>query len=310
GSGHSLPEKQTAPGRNSFTTHATVLGRCLAANNRQLYKNLPSYNDEEIAKEYSIISKQSLEKISAQNSDVFTTVSEITGRECTQFLKRVPDVVTHNGFDDSFVPEGDRFNEKRTKARQKLKDIASHLLGEEISEDALFLATSGRYEFKNKGIDLFIDSMGELNKNGEANKEIIAFILIPANHYGPRKDLLFKITHESELLSGSRFLTHNLHDPEMDPILKRIKVAGLKNDKTEKVKVIYVPSYLTGNDGIFNMTYYDILIGMDLTIFTSYYEPWGYTPLESLAFSVPTITTTLAGFGLWAKKNVQNSARA
>lgn len=285
-----------------FTTHATVIGRCLAGNNRQLYKKLNTYNEEEVAKEFNIISKQSLEKLSALNSDVFTTVSEITGRECTQFLKRNVDIVTHNGFEDTFVPESEKFIEKRSIARQKMKEIATHLLGEDITDDTFYIATSGRYEFKNKGIDLFIDSLGELNRSQNLSKNIVAFVLIPANHYGPRKDLLFKILNESELLSGSRFLTHNLHDPEWDPILNRIKMAGLKNEKDAKVKVIFVPSYLNGNDGIFNMPYYDILIGMDLTIFTSYYEPWGYTPLESLAFSVPTVTTSLAGFGLWAKK--------
>ncbi|MDX2432478.1 MAG: alpha-glucan family phosphorylase, partial [Bacteroides sp.] len=74
---------------------------------------------------------------------------------------------------------------------------------------------------------------------------------------------------------------------------------GLNNGKDDSVKVIFVPSYLDGSDGIFNLAYYDLLIGLDLTIFPSYYEPWGYTPLESLAFSVPTVTTSLTGFGLW-----------
>ena len=69
-----------------------------------------------------------------------------------------------------------------------------------------------------------------------------------------------------------------------------------------KVKVIFVPTYLNKADGIFNKDYYELLVGMDITVFPSYYEPWGYTPLESVAFSVPTITTTLAGFGLWVDK--------
>ncbi|MFO7657623.1 MAG: alpha-glucan family phosphorylase [Bacteroidales bacterium] len=286
---------------NVFTTHATVLGRCLAGNNRQLYKNLENYNEDEVAKEFNLVSKQSLEKLSAQNSDAFTTVSEITARECTQFLKRSVDVVTPNGFEDTFVPKEEEFKEKREAARKKLMQVAGNLLGEHIDENAFFIATSGRYEFKNKGIDLFIDALGELNKSGKKGSEIIAFLLIPANHYGARKDLLAKMNGEGELLSGSRFLTHNLHDPEWDPILNRIKMAGLINEKDNPVKIIFVPSYLNGKDGIFDMVYYDVLIGMDLTIFPSYYEPWGYTPLESLAFSVPTVTTSLAGFGAWAK---------
>ncbi len=287
---------------NVFTTHATVIGRCLAGNNRQLYKNLETYNEDEVAKEFNLVSKQSLEKLSAQNSDTFTTVSEITARECSHFLKRNVDIVTPNGFEDTFVPKGDEFLQKRELARKKLLEVAGSLLGETISNNAFLIATSGRYEFKNKGIDLFIDSLGELNKLKKADKEIIAFLLIPANHYGARKDLLAKMNNDGELLSGSRFLTHNLHDPDWDPTLNRIKMVGLKNDQSDHVKIIFVPSYLNGKDGIFNMVYYDVLIGMDLTLFTSYYEPWGYTPLESLAFSVPTVTTSLAGFGIWAKK--------
>ena len=75
--------------------------------------------------------------------------------------------------------------------------------------------------------------------------------------------------------------------------------AGFKNDKDDDIKVILAPCYLDGNDGIFNMSYYDLLIGQDIALYPSYYEPWGYTPLESAAFRVPTITTDLAGFGLW-----------
>jgi glycosyltransferase involved in cell wall biosynthesis len=77
---------------------------------------------------------------------------------------------------------------------------------------------------------------------------------------------------------------------------------GFRNQAGDDVMVIYVPSYLNGDDGIFNMSYYELLTGFDLSIFPSYYEPWGYTPLESCAFHVPTITTSLAGFGEWAAR--------
>ncbi|MCK4746005.1 MAG: alpha-glucan family phosphorylase, partial [Bacteroidales bacterium] len=164
---------------------------------------------------------------------------------------------------------------------------------------ALLLASSGRYEFRNKGLDLFIDALGELNKNKECKGTTIAFILIPANHYGPRKDLLEKLNMKADHDLAEKHLTHNLHYAEHDLILNRIHQNGLANGKNDPVKVIFVPSYLNGNDGVFNLAYYDLLIGLDLTIFPSYYEPWGYTPLESLAFSIPTVTTSLTGFGLW-----------
>jgi phosphorylase/glycogen(starch) synthase len=281
-----------------FTTHATAVGRALAGNNRPLYKNLTSYNGEEIAKEFNIISKQSAEKLSAQNADAFTTVSEITAQECEQFLQKQVTLVTPNGFEDSFVPSGAEFDIMRKDGRSKMLATAETLLGVKYDESVFMVATSGRYEFHNKGIDLFIDALGELNKSKNCNRPIIAYLFIPANHYGPRKDLLSGQPNRDNAL-GSRHLTHNLHDAEWDPILKRIIEAGLNNDPEDKVKVIFVPSYLNGNDGIFNVPYYNLLIGLDLTVFASYYEPWGYTPLESLAFSVPTVTTTLAGFGRW-----------
>ncbi|MBN2813694.1 MAG: alpha-glucan family phosphorylase [Bacteroidales bacterium] len=282
-----------------FTTHATAVGRSLAGNNRPLYKDLSKYNGDEVAKEFNIIAKQSAEKLSAQHADAFTTVSEITAKECSQLLQKEVTLVTPNGFEDTFVPSGDTFAEKREKGRKKLLDIARTMFGETYDSNVFMIATSGRYEFKNKGIDLFIDALGELNRSDKGcSKPVIAYILIPANHYGPRKDLLAGQPGNDGAF-GSKYLTHNLHDAEWDPILNRIKKAGLNNGKDDKVKVLFVPSYLNGNDGIFNVPYYELLIGLDLTVFASYYEPWGYTPLESLAFSVPTVTTTLAGFGLW-----------
>jgi|WetSurSiteA1Bulk_404760.scaffolds.fasta_scaffold00197_8 glycogen phosphorylase/synthase len=281
-----------------FTTHATAVGRSLAGNNRPLYKDLSTYNGEEVAREFNIISKQSAEKLSAQMADAFTTVSEITARECSQFLQKEVSLVTPNGFEDTFVPSGTQFDIKRKEARRRLLELAETMFGQKYGDEAFLVATSGRYEFRNKGIDLFIDALGELNKSKDLKRPLIAFLLIPANHYGPRKDLLSKQLGD-EYAFGSKYLTHNLHDAEWDPILNRIREKGLNNSEADKVKVLFVPSYLNGNDGIFNVVYYDLLIGLDLTVFASYYEPWGYTPLESLAFSVPTVTTTLAGFGLW-----------
>jgi glycosyltransferase involved in cell wall biosynthesis len=98
--------------------------------------------------------------------------------------------------------------------------------------------------------------------------------------------------------SQYRYSTHVLEYQAWDQIVGAINGSVL--DKAEsKVKVIFVPTYLNQNDGIFNKSYYELLVGMDLTIYPSYYEPWGYTPLESVAFHVPAITTDLAGFGLW-----------
>ncbi|HCT30873.1 MAG TPA: alpha-glucan family phosphorylase [Bacteroidales bacterium] len=290
-----------------FTTHATVLGRCIAGNNIPLYSKLDKYNGDSKAREFNVVSKQSLEKISANQADCFTTVSDITAKECVQFHEKAVDLVTPNGFEDTFVPTDEEFQLRRFEAKIKFYEVAEALLARPVAKDAIVVGIGGRYEFKNKGIDVFIDALGRLNKVDDLDKEVLAFILIPASHHGPRKDvfqnLQDKDTDNIIVLSNS-YITHYLIDPEYDPILKKIKDVGLNNSETDKVKVFFVPSYLNGDDGIFDKHYYDLLIGMDITVFPSYYEPWGYTPLESLAFHVPTITTNLAGFGNWVNTYV------
>lgn len=284
-----------------FTTHATVLGRCIAGNNRPLYGKMKDYNPVQMAREFNVVAKQSLEKTTAAVADVFTTVSEITSKECMHFLGKEVDLITPNGFEDSFVPPPESFDAKRDEARKKLLKVAGAVLGYEVAENSVLVANSGRYEFRNKGVDVFIDVLGELNKSDKLQKECIAFLLIPAYHKGPRQDLIDYLYKDGPVNGIDRFLTHCLHYPSTDPVLQRINANGLQNTRESKVKIIFVPSYLNGNDGIFNMPYYDLLIGFDLTVFPSYYEPWGYTPLESLMFSIPTVTTSLSGFGLWVK---------
>jgi phosphorylase/glycogen(starch) synthase len=285
----------------SFTTHATVLGRCIAGNNRPLYGNMDEYNPAQIAREFNIVAKQSLEKISAAEADVFTTVSEITSKECSHFLGKDVDIVTPNGFEDSFVPANHLFKEKRKIAREKLVRVAEAVLGYSLSEDCVLVVNSGRYEFRNKGVDIFIDSLGELQTNDNIEKECVAFILMPAYHKGPRQDIIDILYNNGPVNGGDRYLTHSLHYPSTDPILQKVIENNLHNDQSTKVKIIFAPSYLNGNDGIFNIPYFDLLIGFDLSVFPSYYEPWGYTPLESLMFSIPTVTTSLSGFGLWVR---------
>ncbi len=286
----------------AFTTHATVLGRCIAGNNRPLYGKMKEYNPVQISRELNVVAKQSLEKISAAEADVFTTVSEITSRECSFFLGKDVDLVTPNGFEDSFVPSAESFEEKRQTARTKLKKVAEAVLGYPLADNCMFIANSGRYEFHNKGVDILIDSLGELNKESDLSRECVTFILMPAYHKGPRQDLIDILYNNGKISGTDKYLTHSLHYPTSDPVLQSIKTNGLTNNQDAKVKIIFAPSYLNGNDGIFNLSYYDLLIGFDLSVFPSYYEPWGYTPLESLMFSIPTVTTSLSGFGLWVRK--------
>ncbi|NTW32013.1 MAG: alpha-glucan family phosphorylase [Bacteroidetes bacterium] len=287
-----------------FTTHATAIARSIAGNGLPLYRNIEKYDAEVLAKDFNIIAKQSLEKKSAQLADTFTTVSEITAKECKYFLNKSIDLITPNGFEDSFVPNEKNFGEKRIAARERLFDVADALLNQEVPRNSLLVTISGRYEFKNKGMDLFIDSLGKLNRTENLDINILAFILVPGNHAGRRKDIFDRIGKPDygNPISGE-YLTHYLHEEENDPSIRRIKENLLKNSIDDKVKVIFVPSYLNGHDGIINLHYYDTLIGFDVSVFPSYYEPWGYTPMESLAFHIPTITTSLAGFGKWVKTN-------
>ena len=285
-----------------FTTHATSIGRSIAGNMKPLYDYLFAYNGDQMAGELNMQSKHSIEKQTAWNVDCFTTVSDITAKECVELLDKPVDVVLPNGFDNSFVPSPQKFASKRKAARKKMLDIANALLGEDLDDNTLLISTSGRYEFRNKGIDVFVEAMNRLLRDRGLKKKVVAFIEVPGWVGEPRKDL------QERLKSGKKYdtpldvpqVTHWLHNMSHDNVLGMLKYYDMHNRKEENVKVIFLPCYLDGNDGIVNMTYYDIVLGNDLCIYPSYYEPWGYTPLEAVAFKVPCITTDLAGFGLWA----------
>jgi phosphorylase/glycogen(starch) synthase len=291
------------PVATAFTTHATMMGRCLAGNNLPLYNNIAQYNGDEMARRFNVTAIYSLEKTSAQKADVFTTVSEITARECAQFLGRPVDVVTPNGFENSFTPASDQqYEELHDKARARLVEVATAMSAETVPSNAVFIGIGGRYEYRNKGIDVFIDALDRLNKSDFEGRSIQAFIMIPSGHHGPDKEIVAKLAGKGDAAYRSQ-TSHYLMNAEYDAITGRLRQIGLTNSPGDKVKVYFIPSYLNGDDGVFNMPYYDLLCGLDLALFPSYYEPWGYTPLEALAFRVPTLTTTLAGFGMWVRSH-------
>lgn len=296
-----LPEVSTL-----FITHATSIGRSIAGNNKPLYTYMEQYCGDQMADELNMQAKHSIEKQAAHHVDCFMTVSDLTAWEASHLLDKAPDVVTPNGFEQNFVPQGKEYDQKKTAARDRLKNVAEKLLGHSISADALFVSISGRYEYRNKGIDVFIESMNRLRKSTDYNRETVAFILVPAWMRDARADL--KEILDKDITTSyplqMPFLTHWLNNMNEDRAINQILHSGFTNSPDDNVKIIFVPCYLDGKDGIFNKSYYDILIGMDATVYPSYYEPWGYTPLESVAFGIPTITTNLAGFGLWAKKHL------
>lgn len=288
-----------------FTTHATSIGRSICGNNKPLYDYLRGYNGDQMATELNMQSKHSLEKAAAHYADCFTTVSDVTAIECEQLLERTPDIVTPNGFEANFVPVKSKFASERQDARDVMLNVASSLFGYKLPEGTFIIATSGRCEYRNKGLDLFLDSIKKLSDRNP-KRTILTFVMVPAWVKEPRADLAKAIENKRKTALADPVISHWLHNMNEDPIISRIHALGFDNSKTSRVKVIYVPCYLNGNDGIFNRSYYDLLIGMDATVFPSYYEPWGYTPLESVAFGVPTVTTSLSGFGQWILSSFKN----
>lgn len=285
-----------------FTTHATSIGRSIAGNNKPLYEYLWAYNGTQMAAELNMQAKHSVERQTAHNVDCFTTVSDVTGRECAELLDKRPDVILPNGFEADFVPTGAAFTKHRREARAKILQVANALTGAEFTDETLIVATSGRYEYRNKGIDVFLEAAYHSLYDNDLQRPVLMLVQVPAWVESPRTDLQERLrmggTYTEPL--SDPFITHNLHEPWNDPVLNFLRSHGMKNDVNSRVKVIFVPCYLDGNDGIFQMSYYDLLIGDDLAAYPSYYEPWGYTPLEAVAFHVPCITTSLSGFGVWA----------
>ncbi|CDE86402.1 putative uncharacterized protein [Prevotella sp. CAG:891] len=287
-----------------FTTHATSIGRSIAGNNKQLYAYFEGYNGDQMARELHMDAKHSIEKQSALQADCFTTVSSFTDRECKQLLDKAADVVLPNGFENDFVPNRSAFTKVRREARKQILKVAGALTGCEMPDDTLIVSTSGRNDYRCKGFDVFLESMAQLRAQlNEANNEqqVLALIEVPCWLKGPRADLQdrLKSKQKATMPLPNPVITHDLHNLNDDRIVQEIWKLGLKNLPTDKVKVLLVPCYLEGNDGIFNMAYYHLLAANDLALYPSYYEPWGYTPLESCAFHTPCVTTDLSGFGQW-----------
>ena len=283
-----------------FTSHATVMGRCIASNGLPLYSGLGSFNADDYARQFNVVAKHSLEKVAARNHDAFCSVSRISAKECKYLLGTEVDVVTPNGINDIFMWNSEEAASRRKEARKAVISVAEACYGKKFAKDPLVVGTAGRYEFKNKGIDVFIEALKQLAVRLPEGREVLALISVPAANEGPRRDLMANLANKKNAIDPEqpRFTTHYLTNQENDPIVKSISGSVL-DSADSKVKVLFVPTYLQGTDGILSQNYYECLTGMDLTVFASYYEPWGYTPLESVAFSIPTITTSLAGFGKW-----------
>ena len=298
---HNCPEVRTI-----FTTHATSIGRSIAGNNKLLYAYFNGYNGDQMARELSMEAKHSIEKQSAHRTHCFTTVSDFTDKECAQLLDKPADVVLPNGFELDFVPKGTAFTSKRRQARQRIFQVAKALTGQTFDNDTLIISTSGRNDFRCKGFDVYMEAMKQLNEQLRGtNQQVLSLIEVPCWLLGPRTDVQERLQLKGKKAEAintplhTPIISHDLYNLNEDRIVNLIKSMGFEDCTNNNVKVILVPCYLDGNDGIFDLHYYDLLTANDLTIYPSYYEPWGYTPLESVAFKTPCITTDLSGFGQW-----------
>lgn len=289
-----LPEAATI-----FTTHATSIGRSICGNGKELYKYFDCYNGDRMAAELNMEAKHSLEKSAAKYADCFTTVSEVTARECAQLLDVPVDVVTPNGFEPDFVPDSTKYGHLRKAGRRHLLQIAKIMSGKDWDDDTCIVVTSGRNEYRNKGLDLFLDSISRLSESLHGTgRKVLAIVAVPAWVREPNKELLFDLKDNGTLPVEPDYMTHRLNNEDSDLVTCRMR--ALRNEqRNDNVKIIYIPCYLDGSDGIVNISYYDLLPAVDITVFPSYYEPWGYTPLESIAFGVPAVTTDKSGFGQW-----------
>ncbi|OVE74472.1 hypothetical protein BVX95_02390 [archaeon D22] len=343
------------PVKTIFTTHATMLGRTISGCGDPLYSMIETMNPEEEAKRRGVNNKFTTERACANACDIFTTVSEITGYEAEKILGRKPEVLVLNGLEIQKFPTFEELCVKRSFAKRKLNDFLSYYFKPYYNVDlknCLNFFTFGRNEYKNKGVDLFIKSLSQLNQrlqDENSKREVFAFFFIPCNassvrtelaesknkldgiksllkknNDGINENLLNSLLSDEDLRIENVFekdltgelkkqaasfrkesdppqSTHYMHDEDNEEILRAFKEFNLFNRSSDNVKVILYPIYLSENDGILNMGIYDLLSAADLGVFPSYYEPWGYTPLESAAMGVPAITTDLAGFGRYVQ---------
>ena len=282
-----------------FTTHATILGRTLASSGMDIYTAMDDIAPQREASAHNITAKCSMEAASAREADCFTTVSEITAREAKSFLGRQPDMITPNGLDIENIPDLAADRTPALNSRNELLAAAGRFLLRDLPAETRIMAISGRGEFHNKGIDLFLAALARLNGELGPDQTVVAFLFVLSGY----TDVMPCLKGEGRPdPSNPQIVTHRLQNAGSDPIIQTCERLGLKNLPQNPVQIVFVPAYLNGHDGFINMPYYEALAGCDLGVFPSYYEPWGYTPLESAAYAVPTVTTDQAGFGLWAQK--------
>lgn len=289
-----------------FTTHATMLGRSLAGSGIDIYQQMRQLNPQREAAAYNITAKCSMEMVSAREADAFTTVSELTAEEASSFLARKPDVVTPNGLDLRVIPDYSGDRSEPDAFRRRLLAAVNKLLRRELPPQTRIMVISGRYEYHNKGIDVFLDALSGVNQALQQSQTyVLALCAVMGGHSGVNPVAINgdpnAVSDQGTDQHSVWISSHHVYNQPHDPILTACNRLGLTNQPENHVQVVFVPALLDGHDGFLNMPYEEVLSACDLGVFPSWYEPWGYTPQESASRSVPTVTTDLSGFGLWAR---------
>jgi glycogen(starch) synthase len=364
--GVAIPDlrREQVPVHLVFTTHATLLGRYLAMNDPNFYDHLMQVDWAAEARHFNIETAVTIERAAAHGSHVFTTVSELTVRECIYLLDRIPDAVLPNGLNIERFVALHEFQNLHQQYKSKIHEFVMAHFFQSYSFDldnTLYLFTSGRYEYHNKGFDLTLEALARLNyrlqQSGLQGNVVMFFITKrPFTSINPQilqsravldevhatceaikqqvgerlffdaaastdhrlpdlssmVDDYWKLRYRRTLQSWKTtalpsVITHNLVDDQNDDILNFVRQANLVNNQHDRVKIVYHPDFVSPTSPLFGMEYGQFVRGCHLGIFPSYYEPWGYTPLECAARGVPAITSDLSGFGDYVLQNVANN---
>lgn len=361
-----LTKKRKIDVTTIFTTHATLLGRYLCAGSVDFYNNLQYFDCDAEAGRRGIYHRYCIERAAAHASDVFTTVSHITAYESEHLLKRKPDGVLPNGLNVKKFSAMHEFQNLHQQNKEKIHDfVRGHFYGHNDfdPDNTLYFFTAGRYEYRNKGVDMFIESLARLNhrlKTSGSKMTVVAFIIMPAKTQSltvealkgqavikSLRDTVDVIEHEvgkrlfaralewhegedlpedKDLLSASDrimlrrrlfamkrnnlppIVTHNMVNDSEDPVLNQIRRVQLFNQPSDRVKIVFHPEFLNSANPVLSLDYDDFVRGTHMGVFSSYYEPWGYTPAECTVMGVPSITTNLSGFGCYMEELIENAS--
>lgn len=341
-----------------FTTHATLLGRYLASDNANFYEALPFMNPDEQATKYNIYPKFAIERAAAHAATVFTTVSDVTSFEAEKLLGRKPDAILPNGLNIQRFAAPHEFQYLHSEYKQRIHDFVMGHFFPSYTFDldhTIYLFTAGRYEYRNKGFDLFIEALWRLNRRLKQVADpptVIAFIVTraPVRNINVQVlqnqsmfDELRNTCNEVESQMGRRLfasaatgrlptyaelmpedaqvrlkramhawrktyqpliVTHDLADDQSDPVLRHLRHRQLLNGPDDPVKIVFHPEFVTATSPTISLDYEQFVRGCHVGIFPSYYEPWGYTPMECIALGVPAVTTDLSGFGAYVNSHL------